>query len=130
MASLKGAVRAADHFFGYRFHPLDGGKRCRAILVCQTSLRGWMPSRLVNASVSKVLADYMRTLEVRSDGASACPPGGSTVVLRLRTTDPPAPPPLPSIHNHAPVQGVAKLMLNEGTAEKFVANFSGLQLPL
>ena len=63
VASLPGAVRAQDRFWGYRFTSLDGGRRCKAVLICQTSMNGRMPRGLKNAMVNKVLGDYMRTLE-------------------------------------------------------------------
>lgn len=63
VASLPGAVRAQDQFWGYCFTPLDGGKRCKAVLICQTAMKGCMPQCLKNKMANDVLGEYMRTLE-------------------------------------------------------------------
>mgnify|MGYP003386937695 CR=1 FL=1 len=56
-------IHSIDRYWAYRLEPLDGGKRTRLTLLCQTSLFGWMPQFLVNMKVGEVLSDYVRKVE-------------------------------------------------------------------
>ena len=73
------AIRAVDRYWAYKLEPLDGGKRCKLTLLCQTNLFGWMPQFLVNLKIGEVLSDYVRTAEGR--GQKLLSAGSATPLL-------------------------------------------------
>lgn len=73
------AIRAVDRYWAYKLVPIDGGKRSKLTLLCQTNLFGWMPQFLVNMKIGEVLSDYVRTAETR--GKTLISTGESTRLL-------------------------------------------------
>mmetsp|Transcript_17046 Transcript_17046/g.33335 ORF Transcript_17046/g.33335 Transcript_17046/m.33335 type:complete len:308 (+) Transcript_17046:88-1011(+) len=57
------SVRALTNYWAYKLEPIDGGKRTKVTLICQSTLNGVLFGALVNPMVGQVLASYIRDIE-------------------------------------------------------------------
>ncbi|GBG34293.1 Hypothetical Protein FCC1311_105162 [Hondaea fermentalgiana] len=57
------SIRAETRYWAYKLEPLDGGKRTKVTLLCQTQLNGFIFGALVNPVVGQVMAAYIRDFE-------------------------------------------------------------------
>ena len=61
--SQPGSIQAVDRYWAYRLQPIEGGKKTKVSIICQSCLNGWIPKFLSNKYVCQVLVEYLPKME-------------------------------------------------------------------